>query len=224
MRKSYKVYVSGYGFGGTAHWSSDDHRRTLCGRRFEGSHQRPDDARMCGNCAKIMAKDVAVAHVYAKADNTNWELDRAAAEAQAVEINGVPQISFEEALIEARAANAEAPKLKAGRRYKLTQTFTPEAPKAVTPTTARNISRFLRTKGFNPTYTAKRGSWSGLRVSTSADEVRVRVWGSSIGLEPSIEDRKTAQEIAELLIENGYAVRYTTGDYALYVRGREITP
>lgn len=70
---SHPVYVSGFGFGSTAHWSSGGHRTTLCGRRYEGSHQRPEHAQMCGNCTRIMRKQVAVAHTEANEVNCDWD-------------------------------------------------------------------------------------------------------------------------------------------------------
>jgi hypothetical protein len=239
MFKSHKVYISGWGYG-TAHWSADDFRTTLCGRRFEGRHQMPDDCRMCRNCLRIMAKVVAVAHVYALADNTNRELERAAAEAHtsALEVNSkwdaIVHLEGKNTTNHARlltAAEMRAELVNAGHPEPVRPTLIAqvvEAPKAVTPTTARRISQLLRTKGFNPTYTAKRGSWSGLRVSKSGDEVRVRVWSDINPSEPSDDDRATAKEIAELLVKAGYVIRYQ-GDsrenaHALYVRGREITP
>lgn len=88
-------------------------------------------------------------------------------------------------------------------------------------TNAQAISRVLRANGYNPGSTECKTGWRGLLCKSSGPEVRVRVWENPDLPEASASDIATAQEIATVLIENGYSIRYATGDYFLYVAGKE---
>jgi|SRR5688572_21678348 len=78
-----KVYVSGFG-AGTAHWSSDVSRTTLCGRRSQGLHIAPDGARMCRTCARRMSVIVDGALAVAVEQYGAWRLAQFEAETQQV--------------------------------------------------------------------------------------------------------------------------------------------
>lgn len=70
MTISAKVAVSGYGYG-PAHWSgTPGTQTTLCGRRYERMHGKPDIARMCKTCAKAMAKLVKAARTEANVEQS----------------------------------------------------------------------------------------------------------------------------------------------------------
>jgi hypothetical protein len=78
MDKSDKVYVSGFGAAGTAHWSGKPGSRvTLCGRRSKGLIQ--DDALFttCKRCAKLMATETEKAHAAAIVDDESRTIARA---------------------------------------------------------------------------------------------------------------------------------------------------
>lgn len=93
---------------------------------------------------------------------------------------------------------------------------------AITRTTAQMISRLLRQQGYNPQSTGDSTQrWVALACTQSADEVRVRVWSDYTQEEPSEEDCKTTADIAALLTQRGYKIRYNPGAYYLYVSGKE---
>lgn len=90
-------------------------------------------------------------------------------------------------------------------------------------TNAQAVARVLRRAGYKPASTGDSTSrWVALRCARSGDEVRVRVWSNVEAETPSQEDRETAAAIAELLAGLGYKIRYETGNYSLYVEGKEI--
>lgn len=91
----------------------------------------------------------------------------------------------------------------------------------IRPTNAQAISRVLRANGYNPSSTERKTGWPGLLCKRSGAEVRVRVWENPDLPEASASDTATAEEIATLLIENGYSIRYTSGAHFLYVAGKE---
>lgn len=91
------------------------------------------------------------------------------------------------------------------------------------PTNAQSISRVLRRNGFNPHGpgdSLKRHP--ALQCKRSGNEVRVRVWSNLYDETPTAGDYEVAAEIAELLRSNDYKIRYTDGDYFLYVTGKEV--
>lgn len=89
------------------------------------------------------------------------------------------------------------------------------------PISARMLSVFLKNRGYTPHTMDSGKRWAGLTCRKSGDEVRIRAWQDIDLEEPSEDDRELIAEIAELLTDNGYKIRYITGNYALYVLGRE---
>lgn len=93
---------------------------------------------------------------------------------------------------------------------------------AIAKINAQGISRFLRARGYNP-----QSNGGSLRRSPALqcqkralDSVSIRVWADPYALEPSSDDIATAAEIADLLKQNGYVVRYTAGRHFVTVEGK----
>lgn len=90
-------------------------------------------------------------------------------------------------------------------------------------TNAQSISRLLKRHGFNPHSAGDSQRWIALTCKKSTfGEVRVRVWSDFEDETPSAADREVVAEIAKLLIENEYKIRYTANEHFLYVEGKEI--
>ena len=87
-------------------------------------------------------------------------------------------------------------------------------------TNAQSVSRVLRVNGYSPSSTESLARWPGLLCRKSGDEVRIRVWRNELKDTPGADDRACAAEIAALLASKGYTVRYTIGEYFLYVAGK----
>jgi len=99
-------------------------------------------------------------------------------------------------------------------------------PLMITHTTPQAISRVLRKAGYNPTWSDGGDRWHGLtcRFGGLPGQVSIRVWQYVENEEPTADDRAAAAEIAKLLTEGGYQVRYKEGDYRLQVIGKEVKP
>lgn len=87
---------------------------------------------------------------------------------------------------------------------------------------AQGISRFLRKRGFNPASTETLRRSPALQCKRSLDDVIIKVWSDPYTLEPSADDIEVAAEIAQLLTDNDYTVRYEAGSYRMTITGREV--
>lgn len=91
-------------------------------------------------------------------------------------------------------------------------------------TNAQGVSRFLKARGWLPRSTESRKQWAALSCRKSLDEVSVRVWKDWRNDEPDASDIADAAEIAQLLKDNDYEVRYVAGSHWLYVKGKIVKP
>ena len=93
----------------------------------------------------------------------------------------------------------------------------------IRPTNPQSVSRVLRIAGYNPGSNGdSRSRWIALRCQNGGlGDVRVSAWRDPYSDEPDEEDREVIAEIARLLTEKGYVIRYGPGSHYLYVTGKK---